>query len=191
MVEHIIDDGSTDNIIGVQNQVFWVDGTNELKVLTLNPNEDSTLEIIRLSQKAATKKLLAFVPSDAEKVLLENQRDDHQCSPKSTNRLLCSHVCLSSGIRSGLGICWCPVGYHMYKDGLTCIPTYEKYLETRTPVKQKHYKVTYTYSNWVYLYVFLATLIFVLAGTTVFLVAYWKRTRSFPFVTKPYFTRMA
>ncbi len=129
-----------EDVVKIRNQVFWVDETSEVKVISSDIESRSIFHIIKINFPNTTnkpdsfnRKVLASIHGDIDH--LDNLRDNHDCSPKNPNRKKCSHICLAIGINM-LGECWCSDGFHLSDNGVTCIENEQSHHEDERTEKQ-------------------------------------------------------
>lgn len=111
--------------IHINNQLYWVDQTDKVKVLTTFDDDDRFIQFITINHNViggmaseSPRKILTAI--DRNTSHLTQLRRRHQCSTDSQNRKVCSHICLPSSIKF-LGECWCPKSFSLNSDGHTCI----------------------------------------------------------------------
>lgn len=111
--------------VHINNQLYWVDQTDKVKVLTTFDDDDRFIQFIKINHNiisgmASESPRKILTAKDRNTSHLTQLRRRHQCSTDSQNRKVCSHICLPSSIKF-LGECWCPKSFSLNGDGQTCI----------------------------------------------------------------------
>jgi len=119
------DTGLVYDSVHIENQLYWVDKSDKVKVITTFDDDDRFLQFIKINGKEVSNvpletsgKILAAIDRNIGNLI--QLRRKHQCSTDSPNKKACSHICLPGNVKF-LGECWCPTNLTLNTDKQTCI----------------------------------------------------------------------
>ncbi len=110
----------------VGSQIYWIDETEEIKVIEEFIEFNPTPRIIKINNISTnnnnTRKLLAHIPGISYLNYINNERMVHKCSPLYTKVQPCPHICIPYATGNERK-CQCSLGSHLaldYNGSLSC-----------------------------------------------------------------------